>query len=103
MDARDSSGGMEPLSTGRLPIELLYFIFPYLDKPALSACSLVARGWINAARLYLFEVIVYYARAQHVSDTSNTPTPLEDFLVFLRAFDTANDFIFSPLLFGYHE
>ena len=98
MDARDSSGGMEPLSTGRLPIELLYFIFPYLDKPALSACSLVARGWINAARLYLFEVIVYYARAQHVSDTSNTPTPLEDFLVFLESTPSIRRYIRSLVL-----
>lgn len=83
---------MKPLSS-RLPIELLYFIFPHLDKLTLSTCSLVSRGWLNPARFYLFEVVVYCITAEPIEDGNDAPSPLEDFLVFLDSTPSIRSYI----------
>ena len=81
---------------GRLPPELLHIIFDPLDKATLSACSLVARSWLQIARPYLFKTILYHKRpATRIGFglDSDPPRPLQDLLEFLDTTPSIRNYI----------
>ncbi|GJE87460.1 F-box protein [Phanerochaete sordida] len=49
----------------RVPPELLHIIFEHADKPSLLSCMCTCRDWLELARPYLFDKVVWRLRPEH--------------------------------------
>lgn len=75
----------------RLPVELLHATLQFVNKPTLSACTLVSHDWLHISRIHLFKSIIFrmhpdnHYKTHDGGPVDNVPLPLQDLATFLES------------------